>query len=201
MDMRAEQELAKYLDRNLYPNINGAEWMRNNDVTKQLRGVDGYLTINGEQYVVDEKATLYYINRNLPTFAFEINSYQRGCLTDGWLYASKYDTTHYMLIYPNASTSYLGNIQSTDFCNTTCTLVERQAIINYLASNGFTKERIEQDAEILRRNRNYGKRLINNVNGFYYFLSDPTKYSEEPFNVIIRRYVLEQLSEQIIKCP
>lgn len=200
-DMRAEQELTKFLDENLYDALEehytDVAWRRNNDKATQLLGVDGYLTLGNNDIVVDEKATLYYINRNLPTFAFEINSYQKGRLTPGWLFNPSYLTDYYMLVYPNATHNDLSVIKAEDFVNCTCILVERRKIIEHLESFGYTQEKIEADATIYRRQRNCGKLPIDGINDFYYYLSYPSKYSEIPFNVIIRRNVLEQLARHI----
>lgn len=202
IDMRAEQELAQFLDKKLYPEIvkgkSDSGWKRNYDIPLQKRGVDGKLIINGQSYIVDEKATLYYINRNLPTFAFEIDSYQGAYLTKGWLFAPEYLTTHYMLIYPNATHNDLRVITSNDFQNTTCIFVSRSRIVEYLKSNGYDQKRIEDDSCRIRAARSYGKNLIPGINDFYYFLSTPSSYSEAPFNVIIRRRVLEKLADFVI---
>ncbi len=200
-DMHAEQELAKFLDENLYPFLEESykdlHWERNHDINAQLRGIDGYLHVGLDTSIVDEKATLYYINRNLPTFAFEIDSYQKGHLTPGWLFNENYETEYYMLIYPNATHDNLLKIKSTDFTETTCIFVSREKIIDYLEKQGYTKEKIEADAQRYRNRRSYGRQLISGISDFYYYLSEPNDYSETPFNVIIRRSVLEKLAKHI----
>ncbi len=118
-------------------------------------------------------------------------------ITLGWLFNPSYLTDYYMLIYPNATHNDLSTIKAEDFVNCTCILVERRKIIEHLESFGYTQEKIEADATIYRRQRNCGKLLIDGINDFYYFLSYPSKYSEIPFNVIIRKNVLEQLAQHI----
>lgn len=200
-DMHAEQELAKFLDENLYPFLEKSykdlHWERNHDKNTQLRGIDGYLHVGHDTSIVDEKAALYYLNKNIPTFAFEIDSYQKGYLTPGWLFNENYETEYYMLIYPNATHDDLSTIQSIDFTETTCIFVGREEIINYLKRHGYTKEKIEADAKYYRNRRSYGRKLISGINDFYYYLSEPNDYSEIPFNVIIRRSVLEKLAKHI----
>lgn len=62
-DMHAEQELAKFLDENLYPFLEKSykdlHWERNHDKNTQLRGIDGYLHVGYDTSIVDEKAALY----------------------------------------------------------------------------------------------------------------------------------------------
>ena len=102
-----------------------------------------------------------------------------------------------MLIYPNATHDNLLKIKSTDFTETTCIFVSREKIIDYLEKQGYTKEKIEADAQRYINRRSYGRQLISGISDFYYYLSEPNDYSETPFNVIIRRSVLENLAKHI----
>lgn len=198
MDMNAEQELATYLDNAFYGPLMKAKpnykWERYADKGMQLKGVDGILSVGETQLVIDEKATLYYINKDIPTFAFEINSYQHGRLTDGWLFAKEYETTHYLLVWPKATTTDLRYIKASDFRQCWCYLVERKKIIDYLASRGFTKERIHKDALAIRKEGKFGRLLIPGITGFNYYLSHPSNYSEAPLNIVIRRDILRELA-------
>lgn len=200
-DMHAEQELAKFLDENLYPFLEESykdlHWERNHDINAQLRGIDGYLHVGLDTSIVDEKATLYYINRNLPTFAFEIDSYQKGHLTPGWLFNENYETDYYLLIYPYSKNSDLVTIKWTDYTKATCLLIRRKKIINFLRKKGFTQQRIEQDATFYRSKGVSGKIIIHGIDDFYYYISLSNQYSETPFNVIIYRHILEELSVHV----
>lgn len=49
------------------------------DEQGQRSGTDVEFTgADGRVYYVDEKAQLHYLNQNLPTFAFELLSFQKG---------------------------------------------------------------------------------------------------------------------------
>lgn len=57
----------------------GKEDARVHDEQGQRSGIDVEFTgADGRVYYVDEKAQLHYLNQNLPTFAFELLSFQKG---------------------------------------------------------------------------------------------------------------------------
>lgn len=81
-DMTSESELGKFLDKYLYKELlkSGAfkSITRETEKEVQLNGVDvTCVATNGAVYRIDEKAQLYYINKNLPTFAFEVDFFTR----------------------------------------------------------------------------------------------------------------------------
>lgn len=203
-DMKAEQELSIYLDKYFYPKIsvNGSikSIDRITDINLQMKGVDVQISFYQSTNILylDEKAQLYYINNNLPTFAFEIDFLNRSKqLTQGWLYNPNYITDYYLLIYPNAVTSNISEITHNDFTNTELLFISRNAILDYLHNNGLDMNNIIQISNDIRLNNKYGKTLIPNVNDFWFILSDSKFYSETPLNIVIRRKVLNELALHI----
>ena len=89
-DMSAEGQLGIFLDRYLYSRLEEAGRIRSfrrvRDRSGQLRGTDVILTApEGGALRLDEKAQLYYLNRDLPTFAFELSFLLQGKEVPGWL--------------------------------------------------------------------------------------------------------------------
>lgn len=200
-DTRAEKELGKFLDKRLYPSIidrykhAGYAWTRETSKAEQLAGIDGVFKSPKQQFVIDEKATLYYINENIPTFAFELNSYQNGCLTEGWLFSDESKTTHYMLVWPEAKTSDLNTITASDFTGGSYALISRKKIISFLAEAGCTKEVLSRQGKEIRQKKKFGKTPIKGSNDrFYFYLSYPNQYEEEPLNIVIRKEELLKLA-------
>jgi hypothetical protein len=77
-DMRAEQELCKFLDTYFYEK-SGLEFERKSELVYQYKGIDVFLTLkDGSVLKIDEKASLRYINKELNTYSFEINFLNKG---------------------------------------------------------------------------------------------------------------------------
>ena len=73
-DSAAEGVVARFLDLYFYPNIR-SDWKREEEREAQLLGVDVTLETDSGSIALDEKAAVHYENKELPTFAFEINYY------------------------------------------------------------------------------------------------------------------------------
>ena len=73
-DMAAEAELAAFLDLYLYqPLLQEGHFIsikRQQDRNQQLLGIDVEAETKNRKYRIDEKAQLYYINKDLPTFQY-----------------------------------------------------------------------------------------------------------------------------------
>lgn len=197
-DTYAEQQLAQYLDYSFYGKIlekyDEISWQRIKDRQEQLQGIDGYLTVSGTKYVIDEKAALHYINENIHTFAFEVDSIQRGRLVDGWFINDSAKTTHYLLVWPNATTTDLQQIRYNHFFRTLCFLLPKKSIVDHLNKNGLTKEKLKSDALNFRKKQCAGKieTVESKAAGGYYYLSNDL--NERPMNIVINRSVLDNLS-------
>ena len=101
-DKRKEECLGRWLDSHYYSKLpNFHHFERIFDRTTQRKGVDVILyketlpNVFSKTYI-DEKASLSYVNRQLPTFAFELKNGQSGA--EGWLYNKKYMTDTYILV-------------------------------------------------------------------------------------------------------
>lgn len=200
-DHSAETQLSIFLDKYLYgcfPTGNAFSSIRRiQDKEQQLQGVDvEFVGIDGKVYCVDEKAQLHYLNQNLPTFAFELLSYQKGYDTVGWLCNDKLKTDLYLLIWPYATQDAYQNITWEHFTKADCLLIQKQKILKMLANKGLTEERMLSDARRIRATGQKGKIPIDGIRGIYYFASYPRKYREAPINIIISKSILLELTQR-----
>lgn len=191
-DMSAEAQLGIFLDRYLYADFPRKESFscieRVYSKAEQLAGVDVRFTgKDGTVYHVDEKAQLYYIDQDLPTFAFEIQFLREGEETLGWLCNRSLLTDLYLLIWPFAEQDTPKGIRWDQFTKADCLLIQKHKILSLLAKEGLTPEKMLADASSLRKAGRTGKVTIPGVKGIYYYASDPHRYREAPINVIISK--------------
>lgn len=200
-DLSAEAQLAYFMDRYLYANFpTGSAFstirrVRNKE--EQLSGIDvEFVGTDGRVYYVDEKAQLYYLNKDLPTFAFEL-LFKRGPYdTIGWLCNPTLKTDLYMLIWPFATQSSCKGITWDQFTKADCLLIQKQKILKMLANKGLTVERMQADAKDIRKSRQTGKIPISGLKGIYYYSSNPNQYREAPINIVISKAILMDLAQR-----
>lgn len=202
IDMGAEHELSLFLDEYFYnrllQNNKIVSFERIKDKSLQLQGIDVIITTKKSTVNIDEKAQLYYINQGLPTFAFEVNFLNKnGALSPGWLYNKNLLTDYFVLIWLTATHNNLQEIKAEDFINAECMMIKKTEIINYLSGVGYTEKLIEKIAMDLRSQEQYGKYIIPDQTDFYFYLSPPDNYSEQPINIVIRKDLLIRLAVRI----
>ena len=191
-DMSAEAQLGYFLDAYLYSRFPQSDAFsrieRMHNKADQLAGVDVRFTSkDGVVYDVDEKAQLYYLNKDLPTFAFEIQFLRDGRATTGWLCNDSLKTNLYLLIWPFATQDTPRGIRWGQFTKVDCLLIQKKRLLAMLERDGLTIERMQHDAAQLRRTGHTGKATITGVRGAYYFASDPKKYREAPINIVVTK--------------
>jgi len=188
-DAVAEKAIASFLDMYCYPS-RVTEFKRYDDRESQLQGKDVSFSYGGRRLVVDEKAQAHYVNRNLPTFAFEIDFIDAGGgAHDGWLFNADLPTECYLLIWPYATKP--GITSEEDIVHVDCLLVSRVAVKSLLMSVGYDEARCRAVALAMRRDDVRGKYDIGQED-FYFFLSD--RLAERPVNIVIRKNVLASLA-------
>ena len=200
-DMSAESELACFLDQFLYgqfPNsdtFGSIERVYNKE--QQLSGIDVvFQAKDGRIFHIDEKAQLYYLNKDIPTFAFEIDFLRNGVPTTGWLCNNALETDLYLLIWPFATHDTPKGIKAEHFTKADCLLVQKSAVLHLLDSYGLSVERLLQDAKQFRRDGILKKIPIPGVSGIYYYASDPLQYKEAPINIVISKQHLMRIKQR-----
>lgn len=196
-DSNAEQELALFLDKYLYPHLSTYSqftYTRTKIREEQLKGVDVVASNTRKSYYIDEKAQLYYINESLPTFAFEVDSMQKEAYRKGWLINEKLITDYYLLIWPYAVHTDLYSIKCDDFTKLECLMILKSKLIHYLLNAEWDEQRLTSLSRKLSESKYVGKYEINHPN-FYMYKSDASKYSEVPTNLVIYRKTLRELAD------
>ena len=156
-DLNKEQKLGLLLDT-IYAKKFGADFdvKRIIDKSRQHAGID--LEIhdcrkrNDEQvYFVDEKAQLDYLNKSLPTFAFELSYLKKGEYRKGWLIDEKKETSYYFLI-TNICTNEKG-----EFTSCKISSINRQKLVEFLEKRGLNNAVLENYDKIFRADKVNGK--------------------------------------------
>ena len=197
-DMSAESELAEFLDENLYSQLlcegKFLSIERMAEKEQQLQGIDVIAKTHASVAHIDEKAQLYYVNKDIPTFAFELQFLKGGRVIDGWFLNDRLKTDYYLLIWPFASVTDVKAIKKEDFTRLDALMISKKKLREELASLGFDKEALAAKASQLRRTRTYGK-ITTGIQGVYYFASAPSKYAEAPINIVVSKARLISLAD------
>ena len=163
-DMRAEQALSYFLDRNYYGRFveegKLKEFRRIEDVIVQKQGVDVIAAAAKASANIDEKAQLHYINNGLPTFALELDFLLSGRVIDGWFLNDELKTTHYFFLWPNASTTDLATITSDSFTEVEGMMIPKRKMKSYFDGLGLDRARLKEMARSIREQGTSGSRPI-----------------------------------------
>ncbi|WP_179354605.1 hypothetical protein [Winogradskyella vidalii] len=191
-DLQKETLLAAYLDAVYFrKNI---DFKRVTNLSQQLQGIDLVIMHKADTYYIDEKAQLHYLNKNLPTFTFELSYLKKGQRKTGWLFDEQKLTHYYFLvtgIYLKGKKSKLK--YSKDIERLKITSVNRGKLVKHLNSIGLTKEKLNTFDSILRKGNKYGKKYISELNpkseGLLYYSKH---LREKPINLQLRlSYLIE----------
>lgn len=196
IDTRVEQVISDYLDSYLYSRLDKKDKVsvtRHIDKESQLSGIDvSVLYDNGTKYLIDEKAAVYYINKQLNTFSFELSFIDRANnLHEGWFLDDKLLTTHYMLLYVTSRVDDVKTITKDDIQSIECVLISKEKLkLHYERDMNY----INEMTDWIRNSRMSGKTYSGN-NSYYFYFSDNLK--ERPVNIIIKRTMLEELAKSV----
>ena len=194
-DMHVERVIAQYLDEHLYNDGRFTRHDRTDGREEQLKGSDIIISVPSlgiKDAIVDEKAITHYMIRQLQTFALELSFLsQSGNVVEGWLTDTEKVTEYYLMMWPLATKPWTIEIQ--DIKSIEYMLVKRSDILQWLASQGYTLDKLKEKANVIRETITENG-AIDKVNGkdFWFFLT--TKLAECPINVVIRKKVYESLA-------
>lgn len=191
-DSRVEKEISKFMDEQFYSN-KVKDFIRFEDLDNQLKGKDVSFTLGKlKNILVDEKAQSQYINKNLPTFAFEISFIRSsGDWTLGWLFDTTKENNYFILIWPFASKDW--NITKEDIIKLDCLLIDKLKIQKFLEKEGFNINTMLEEEKRIREHKLSGK--INNSVSKYVYFYKTDHLSEKPVNIVIRKEKLIELAE------
>lgn len=187
-DLLNEQKLGLFLD-DIYAAQFGRDFKihRITDTQMQYQGID--LEIHDcrdfaqkKIYFADEKAQLDYLNKSLPTFAFELSYLKKGEYRKGWLTDEKKRADYYFLV-----TSIFVN-EANEFSKCKITSVNRQKLLTLLEEKGLTSSVLEAYDRKFRADKENGKILIKELNARKegYIFSSKSNKAEQPINLVLR---------------
>lgn len=201
--MQGEQAVASFLDENFYGLIKSASFEREPKEGLQHAGVDLKCHRDREVLYIDEKAALYYMDRDIPTFAFELSFLNRfEDVRVGWFLNDALKTTHYLLIWITTNrppekgkkhTIKPSSLHKKDIKKLECLFLSRDELKKRLEENGLSSVVLKEKANSLRANGKEGREYITGQSLFYYFASSPKKYKEAPINLIIKKELLKDV--------
>ncbi len=183
-DSKAEYEVSKFLDMYYYPKF-FPNIKRVSDKLSQLNGVDIIIDIpEVGKVAVDEKAAVHYVNKGIPTFAFEVNfRLSSGELVDGWFFSKTKLTQYYLLVWVWADKER--GFEFEDISRLEVILINRFKIQSELLKYGLSEVSIQEISRSLRENNISGVHLKDFEKPFYYYLT--AHLSENPLNIVIKK--------------
>lgn len=188
-DLAKEAILGQFLDA-VYQKLN-LNFQRITDTNFQYKGIDLIYPQEGKDLYIDEKAQLNYLNKDLPTFTFELSYLKDNVLKQGWLFDAEKQTDYYFLvtaIYLDGND--LRNRNNIKTCKITS--VNRPKLVEHLRLLGLTRAKLEFYNQELRKEQQFGQHLIEEIdpeNGALHF----TEYlAEKPINLKLKlEYLLD----------
>lgn len=190
-DNKGEKAVANFLDKYFYPNYT-TNFKRVNDYETQMKGIDIYFDYKElTNIAVDEKAMVHYVNKNLPTFAFEINfRSSNGNIVPGWFYVENKTTQYYLLCWIKAK--IVKEFTEDDISELEIVLIDRRRLFAMLEFFNMNKVNAYQLANELRETNSSGPRNQLHDIPFYFYYT--THLTEKPINLIIKKPKLIEMA-------
>ena len=153
-DMEAERELAKFLDKHLYTKEIFTRSDRTDNAFTQIDGSDIIISIPSlgiKDAIVDEKASIYYINKDLRTFVLEISFLNRGYqIQKGWFVNDQLSTQYYLMQWIKANVADPRQVKEGNITEIECVLVSKKKLKDYFEREGYDKTRLIQLSQQMR---------------------------------------------------
>lgn len=215
-DMKLETELGSFLDEYLYPDILKqykaySKFIRIKDRQQQLQGIDVIIENGNKSTInIDEKASVYYSNAMIPTFAFEINSYQRDGNEPviGWLLNDNLKTDYYNLMWPNVKCIQnnerewirkpLSEIRKPDFTIIESMMINKKKLIERIEKDivpKFEMKLLEYATKIRRNDLVLTNNKVCLATGYNIVYTENLK--EKPINLVIKKNILSDVADAI----
>ena len=187
LDLSKEKKLGRFLDTIYLQKYNDSNrsFKRIHGIEDQMLGLDLIITIDGKDYLIDEKAQLDYLNKSLPTFAFEISFLKNRKVKIGWFLDNQKKTDVYFLI-TNIQTLENDQLKQ-EFKDCFITAVHRGNLQKLLLDKGLDENKIFEYTSSIRNSQKHGKHPIKELDskreGFFYFSYD--NKNEKPINLVL----------------
>ena len=213
IDMRAEQVLGEFMDEFFYSKLkskdgNPIRFKRMTDYSSQMDGIDVCIEMDDREIIIDEKASIYFSNAMIPTFAFELDSIQEGHENpvEGWFVNDDLKTEYYMLIWPNVKCKEidgkwirkpLSKITKYDFTIVEAMMIKKKDIRALLEDKGYDRPHLLEYAKRIR-NMNSGieTRYDEDLNDGLK-LTFSGQLAEKPINLVINKSILWYVAQRV----
>ena len=193
--MEAERELAKFLDKHLYTNSIFTRAERTDNASTQIDGSDIILSIPSlgiRDAVVDEKASIYYINKDLRTFVLEISFLNRGYqYNEGWFVDESLSTEYYLMQWIKANVADPWQVKENNITEIECVLISKAKLKEYFDNEGYDKAKLLQTAKKMRAENQTMIAPAGKPYRFYF----TQKLAEKPVNILLNKEEYIRLSE------
>lgn len=194
-DMVAERELAKFLDKHLYTKDIFTRSDRTDNASTQIDGSDIILTIPSlgiKDAVVDEKASIYYINKDLRTFVLEVSFLNRSLhYTEGWFVDNSLSTEYYLMQWIKANVADPWQVKENNITEIECVLVSKAKLKAYFEAEGYTKEKLLETAQQMRAS--HQKMIAPSGKPYRFFYT--MNLAEKPVNILLNKEEYIRLGE------
>ena len=177
----------------------------------QNSGVDVTFTLNGMEYICDEKCAAEKVNQPLKTFAFALsqtNKNDRSVRHYDWFLSDDMKNDSYMIQYIDEAYNEDGTEQNKytltkdGIKKVTLILIRKEKIFEYLAEHKLTKDKLfkANDYMLSQSDSFFPKKIIKNgikCNDykFGWVLHRDFTYEERTVNVLIKKSVLIKISD------
>jgi hypothetical protein len=193
-DLNQEEILAAFLDKHYTQSIGITR--RSNSIEEQFAGIDFYFKVSKEvEYRCDEKAQLSYLNKDLPTFALELDYLKDGKINTGWLFDAKKLTDIYAFVFSikteNAA-SHLDSVSQLTSCEVV--FVNRIRLLNELSKYELTDSICREKSYEMREDPSILKHY--HYSGFNFQLS--AHLAEQPINLVVRKDFLVSIGKRYL---
>ena len=197
-DERACEVVNDFLDTKFYPIYTDCS-ERIDEKQYQIKGIDIKFDMNGTTYICDEKAAVKWMNKNLLTYAMELEFINRGGrLNDGWFVNNSQTNNSYCLIYTDRVDAPYDTFTTEDIKDATVIVVKKYTIKKYLEDKGWTSENLKKKCKEIRDNDGYRVNMGNlQKHGLKFSYS--RNLPEKPINVLIPREELEEMSDLTVR--
>ena len=194
-DMEAERELAKFLDKHLYTKDIFTRADRTDNASTQIDGSDIIISIPSlgiKDAIVDEKASIYYINKDLRTFVLEISFLNRGYqIQEGWFVNDQLSTQYYLMQWIKANVADPWQVKEGNITEIECVLVSKKKLKDYFEQEGYDKTRLIQLSQQMRASQ---QRMLAPAGKPYRFFFTQN-LAEKPVNILLNKEEYIRLGE------
>lgn len=192
IDSRGEAAISVFLDKYFYPELTKVgdinSFRRIYEKNAQKKGID---IILDDTIALDEKSQIYYINKPLNTFIFEISFFYKESkgYIDGWFVSENNETQVYLFLWINeARTNEVNRLVAEDFTSVEAMFIEKKRVKEYISSLGFSDAKLAEYANKMRENSTTRMDINEDCH-----LTLSNKLEEKPINLVVNKEILEKL--------